>query len=1553
MSRSETPTFDFRQAAARQFNDRPTLRQVASEQLLSVLLAELPWLAFVTPALATADPLMLDSPDPSTAHWTTQRLLDRVLQGLLDPQPLSVEPLPDGRHYNLALAASHRFAGSNSPFDSRQLSGLSNALNALTAQLPQRFREAQLRYWSSQGSAGVSRDRWLQLLLKTALLRGLSFQDLDEHERACIRGVIRGGSDQPSAFFVQVTVDSAARQYEELLCNLLVLGEWDERQVILWCAPSGVVRSFASLTAFERALRDDLAQRYAFERMSWQRLPVEGNVFAQQVAVMLDTMFNAVDRLRYGGLKDIAALEQCFARLSDPASWFVRYENDTGAVTPPPGLLASSAQASFACVAALVQIATYHLDSNGIAALQGVQSLHEFACQRLAERIREEHAEECSPDDILVDLYLARGMPGGAATGTGGGEPLVFAGSRTLSELAIGNLAALGGASIRQVRRRDGGNVGQWMNAESIRRLVADVDIGGRYPAYVANRLDDPGERAQRVRRFGREWRSTLLSSAVTGRLERKVSEAGLQCVVDFCAGHVDPAEPRMMLFPLAFRRSATSRQPDRVRGMYILYCAEPSLVLLYRPLYGQDTLREYASLEALLEHARESKRLQDSIVEWMAPAARAIYQQGGLQEPHIATIGTDFFAAPATPEPARLSIGFWRNDLDQRLYAANRELLVELADEQSVSNSENRWQTLTQGAWLLFDVATLLVRGPAAGVAWLVQLLASLNNDLQVLEQGEAFASSAAVADLLLNLCMTLLHARQPAPAVLPHEEPVDSSGFEGPAAQRGAFAEIAVAPVQAPAGSGDALAARAGRWLDFAWRGQNGFNGLPPARRQALLGMRSNVSLNGLEPLTTLDAQGLYRIGDIHYASLAGDAYRVERLPEGVRVVDSQGAPGPWLVRSDGVWRVDSALRLAGGMQRSSTRVRLANRFRELHEKISQLDLQVNDAMDRFGTQASQSLEAKGKLQGLELLRAKAAAEQSLGAQEGESASIQALLQRYDERIAQLEQDALTQRDQSIQQLETAASVEKTILGLLATIKEPKYASERVKDGWDAIIAQHEQSVRAGLIRNSDFIVDELWNLADYQQLAELQKGLDGQLIAQVPEPYRQLRRRLETVVGLQERMLLAQQQLDEVLTDTPDDFEVAVAPQPTRTVAQVIALRRFNTVQLRFQQVLHLADLALHLDSGSGASTLAAYREELTGLGLRSAADAHGDLVASNLPAADRIVILQEAWDEYTAALLNSDRIGKEGGQLIDPVMIERYREHVGRLKLDAGSRLVDAIRELDGASASDKRSPYPVSSEPQRLVRNGQGQLLIGNEVEVKSQRLVQVRESLSGQVLATFEQVDGEWREREGELRPLADEPPPEDLSMWVQSLLDASDSVREKAKAYVENDIKGTLLGQLFDQQLGKLGQAASVVRDAGGNDALLKALERDEDALRAERKLRLTTLYTDTSYPGAEALRFLHDEGLITVEYGERRTMQDGSAFDEYKVLRLPSRRNLWAAHFHLRAPDAYAQDFTVGHLKTWSQRRLSSRLAAGAGQRLHRGKLTLEQARGIIPFT
>ncbi|MEN5305216.1 DUF6543 domain-containing protein [Pseudomonas sp. TWI628] len=822
MTRSQVPVFDFRQAVARQFDDRPTLRQVASAQLLRVLLAELPWLAYVTPALTTADPLTLDSPEPSGNYWTTGPLVDRILQALLDPQPLSFEPLADGRHFNLGLTGAYLFAGSTSEFDTRQLSGLSSALNQLVEELPQRFCEAQLEYWRAKGSAGVSRDDWLQLLLRISLLRSLPLQGLASEEQACIRGVLHGGDDQPPVYFVQARLTSAALQHDPMQCQMLVCGEWDEREVILWCAPSGAVRSFDSLSAFGLALRDELAQVYAFEQMSWQRYPAYGNVFAQQVSLLLDSLLQRIERARYRDIKDLAALEQRFSVLSDPSPWFEVYQDDTPAVKPPPGLRGSVAQDSFACSAALLQIALYQLDSGGVAALEGIQSLNDYARQKLVAQIRADHGADSSPDELMFDLYLARGVPGGAATGTGGGEPLVFAGSKTLTEFAIGNLASLKGASIERIYLRSGGEVPPWLDAKAARALVSKVDIGSLYPAYVAAQLDDPARRADRVKRLGGEWRAALLATAITAKLDGKIREPGLQCVVDFCAGQVDADTPRMTLMPLAFKRSATSAQTDTVRCMYILYCAEPSLALLYRPLFAQDTLREYSSLSALLEHVRESKILQDSILDWMEPSVRAIYDHGGFSEPHISAIGIDPYVQPVRAQPAKLAISYWRNDIDEKLYAANRDLLLILADEQSVSNAESRWQILCEGAWLLFDVVTLALRGPVASVAWLVQLLASLQHDLEALERGDEFDRAAATADLMLNMSMVLLHARQPAQQS-PRPELPSAAAVEGPEAQRGAFAEIAVAAQEVAPASGEALP---GPWLDHAYRGRGGVN-------------------------------------------------------------------------------------------------------------------------------------------------------------------------------------------------------------------------------------------------------------------------------------------------------------------------------------------------------------------------------------------------------------------------------------------------------------------------------------------------------------------------------------------------------------------------------------------------------------------------------------------------------------------------------------------------------------------------------------------------------
>lgn len=1556
MTPSDASTFDFKRAAARQFAARPTLRQVVSDQLLTLLRTELPWLAYVQPALPSADALMLDSPDPSTPYWSTQPLVDCVLQAMLESRFLDLEPV-EGRHYNLGVLEPYRFAGSHSAFDTRQLSGLSEPLNDLIEQLPQLFCEAQLGFWASAGSTGASRDHWLQLLLSTALLRGLPLQGLDAQEQACIRGLIRGGADQPTASFVQVQLTQGLRESEQLLSHLLVTGEWDERQVVLWCAPSGEVRGFASLAAFALALRDDLAQRYSFDAMSWQLYPVEGNVFAQQVSALLDTLFTQVDRVSYRRLKDVAALEQLFAQISDPAQWFDSYPDDTPAVKTPPALWTSSGSDSVAFRAGLLQLAVDQLDAEGVGAMDGILSLNDYTRQRLTEQMQTAHAQAISPDDLLIEFFVALGIPGGAGTGAGGGEPVAFEGSKTLTEFAIGNLGTLSGASIRRIRRADGTAAPAWLDANAANRLVSQIDVGGNYPAYVARLLDDPLQRAQRIKRFCREWRDALRFSALGAKLDGKITEAGLQCVIDFCAGHFDPQTPRMTLMPLTLRRQPHSRQQDLVRGMYVLFCAKPELVLLYRPLYLQDTLREYSTLAALLAHIQESTLLQASILDWLNPQVRHIYDHGGFLEPHITSIGIDPSSLPERPEPPVIEPVFWATAIDEKLYNANRDLLIELAGMQSTSNAERRWETLSQGAWLLFDVVSLALRGPVASVAWLVQLISSLENDLLALEQGGEFDRPAAVADLLLNLSMVLLHARQPASHPGTAGTAPDVSAFDGPAPQRGAFTEVSVAPFGGRAAAIGELAALPQRQLDFSWRGNQGFNWLAPEQRQALRTLRTGVLLPGSALQVTGETAGLYQVDGRLYAAMDADAYRVELIDGSVRVVDGKGGYGPWLSHAQGVWRVDGSLRLLGGMKRS-TRKNLADSFRKYHTTVVKLNEQVTAASQRF-TQVGASITDLGeKVTRLEALLERERGRLTVAVTDSEQAASRAIITTYETRQAEWEAQSRSKRNEAVELVEGIVRDCQEILRTINTMFEPKYARERLP-GVEAGLTEQRREVQLSLIRNSDFIFNELWELAEYQELTTMQQRLHGRPVQQVLEAYQAYRRQLEGVVAFQDRMLAAFEHLDELLVDVPGEVIISNAPEPqSLTVDAFIAKRTFSTVQFRFHQVLNLADLALHLDSIDGQRTINVFREELSGLSLRNAGGAHGELDFANLPLEDRITILQEAWDEYAAALVNSLRIRETGEALIDVSMLDRYRTELEKLKRDAGRRLVALIKEQEGARAPDARLPYIISSEPQRAMRNAEGQILIGKkELDAEGQEVYQVRDPFNNSVLVTFDWRDGQWHERGREPAPAEPEIAATDTAFRMQALLDENDQLLLKADEYVVNDLKGTLLARLFDLQIDKLGQAATILGEEGANATLIRRLEVASDQMRSQKNLKLTMLYTDTRYPSADALRFLHEQNLIKVEYvAPRQVMANGSTFDEYKIMRLAqpgaaSGRPLWAAHFHMPAADALARDFTLGHLKTWSQRRLSGR-EEGSTQRVHRGKLTLEQARGIIPF-
>lgn len=1554
MSRPTTSlsALDFKQAVALQFADRPTLRQVAAQKILQLVVEHYPVIGAIQPPLIDAEPLRLIIPQ-SANSGVQQSLVQVVLQAVLDASVLNLERVNDGVH-GLFPAAPHRFEGSGD-HEFFAIEGMSDAFNALVLELPYHFQQAQVDYWHGESSSGVSRDRWLQQTLKSALLRNLSLQGLDSQQQECIHGLLKGGAERPAVFTVEVQLETDGEPFLKMLPNLLVIGEWDERTVVLWCAPSSVVKCFDSLDSFASALGDELAGQYRFESMSWNRFELEGDVHSQQAALLLDAMLGSVQRLRYSTLADVAKLEQAYAALCDPSQWFI--ENYFAVIDvnaePPPGLLKASAGDSFAYQCALFDLALTQAESKGRSALDNLLDLHSFASQCLREQLLADYPDEANylPDDLNLTLTVARGIPGGAGAGVGGGS--IETRTMTLTQFAIGNLSSLQGATLTAIEHREGQLIMAWMNINYVKSLVEQVDIGGRYPHYVAQKLDDPINREQRVSCFAREWRSSLLFSALAAKVDGSLSEGGLQCVADYCAGRVDRNVPAITLMPLAFKREPTASQADLVHGMYVFFSVQPTTVLLYRPLYAKAPLMEFPSLEAMLVAIRQTGALQDSILDWVAPDARSVYDYGGFSEPHLGRPIIDTSLLPEAVQPASLALQFWGLNVDAKMYSANRDLLVELADRQSVSNTESHWALLTEGAWLLFDVATLLVRGPVATVAWLVQAIRGVQSDFSALTQGNHFEKSLAVVDLILNLGMALFHVHLPRRELPVFGRLPEASDMDGPRRQGPGYGPVALTPTQGKVGLPGALSEQRATQLDFTWRGGNGLNMLAPVQRETLLAMRSAVPLNGLKPLGSGSARGLYLVEGRYYVALAGDTYAVQRSAEGVHVVDGQGHPGPWLSFEWNGWRVDGGLRLRGGMPKSRRQIQEeANRkqLEENREREAGLARRHNELAQQFS-------------------------------------KLKAFLAAKDAQIEALENE-VEPDDLKVAELAGLKSLRKlTNLKVVYALKpliengftHDKVVSDiakmsRLEPILADVIGEQRSSIRQELIDNCSVFYNELATIINNEGVDKLAEAvaIRPESEAEV-EQYRHFLVSLEKVVGWETDLVELSRTFDVLLEDTLKDNsivfkgEAGTKANKNREVGEIIARRREAAVDLDVRLLLDLAELSLDRLASVDASVLEQYHNYLAGESLTSAGTAHGDLAGSGLALTEQIEVLNGIVEAYDETLVLVDYLHTLGGAAIKSDKLQLYKAELSSLKNAAVSELSQAVREQELEMPRLPRpSLYAARGGKRRLVRTQRGRSVLAEEFEVDGVAVVQQRESRTGRVLKQFHQQGNEWVE--------AVSPPVEEVAPPVASKNPAAD--RSRARTLIgEVDAVITLAHQYSpDQPLGlssvieghteKMHETLASLSLSSPDDELSEELDSNIRRLSNARRDMLISLYLNTKHPTANSLRFLHQERRITIESAVRRKALSASDFlDVYEVRRLAEHGQakgdgLWEAHFHYPSIDTPARQFSKGHLKVWWQRKLGREAqlrAAGAGKELleiYRSELRLPDVEGIIPF-
>ncbi len=1545
------PVFDFKAAVASRFSDRPTLRQVASRQILALLQLHHPALSRVEPALVNADSLQLLTPHPSEPHWTRQALVDAVLRKILDGSELTTAPV-NGRYYGVTLAPPHRFAGSDDDHEYLQLA--ERDFDGLLEALPMHWSQAQVDYWCADIEPGVSRDAWLQLQLKQALLRNLPLQLLDAQERDCVLGLLGSAGGQPAVFAVELEWQQDARVYHEIQPCLLLLGEWDERQVVLRCAPSGIVSRFDSLDDFALALRDELAERHAFTHLTWHRYPLEGNIFAEQTALLLENSLARVQAIPYRQLADVEALEQTYAASSDPSCWFVDgYCVANDAQLPmPPGLQAGPAVTRFAYQGALFDLALDQAQSGGERALEGIADLREYTRAQLREALLQAYPDQPidDSDDVMLDLNVAAGVPGGAAVGTGGGEPLVPVKAISLSEFAIGNLGALQGAVIAGIHYRDGSsNLPEW-GADELRALVTRVDIGGNYPTYVATAMDDPSTRAKRVRYFAREWRQTLLFSALSARLDGRLSDAQLAAVSLCCRAPGGQAQACSIL-PLAFTTHGAGKRYDQVMGMYIVFCASPAAVLLYRPLYGQDALMAFPSLAALEAEVRQSAPLRESVLCWMSEQAQMFYHSDLSADSRLLHLGIDPLLLP---EPAKLALRLWRVDVDERLYLANRDWLVELARRTATSSAQSWWSMLGRAAWLLFQTFTPLLRGPVALVAWLAQSIVALRGDLSAVQEGNEFERSAAVVDLVLNAGMALLHGGLPTLKVGLPSTPLIHAG--SPQA-------FQVIPEQGKVGIPGGTDAWQTQRLDFSWRGNQGLNWLTSQQRQRLSSLRSEVLVNGLQPLETGPARGLYAVDGQYYATLEGSVFLVRLLDEEVRVVGPLGDFGPWLSWSDDAWRIDGGLKLRGGMPRErlqAMRAAKAERFEDLYQQYRDLAVRNNTLSTEEGRYCKLLDTTEQRLQAL-----------------------QAVVEPNESTIQALEQTRTAvslAREKVVQVQERAIENAKAYLSVVTEIVDLNvYGHVAVRGAAQAtelrttsrLYTEQRDPMYQDLIKEYAEYDQQMTRLIESQVLDELSRGIVGR--PRSPEEiqrYVHFKTVQERVLPWSSRLLRMSREFDDHLARALRDDSILFKDRAGVRISKDAELRRldglrhWSTREQGFRLLFDLAEASIDRLGGSDGDTPGQYFEYLGNDGLKSATLTHGYLLDSDGSLSERIDALSEVLDVYEQAAVMSAYLKRFGGPVIRQGWLLEYQQVLENVTASAKLELAQAIRERELQMAPPPRVSMPARHAARRLVKSAHGRAVVGEQAQVDGIWQVQQTDPRTHAVIKTLHQRGGEWLEEAAvsQARPRPDNLDLPALRRRAQALIDQVDEVTRLADRYARQD-EPLGLATVLEQQVDKL-QACQIELPRQGRDEILqRGLADAIERLQATRRDRLTTLYLERPHPTAQGLRFLFEQQQVAIRrVGERKALSAGDYLDVYEVRRVsaPGRpgSGLWEAHFHYDSATAPARQFLKGHLKLWSQRKLGRKAqlaAAASGNELlaiYRGELRLEQVEGVIPF-
>ena len=1563
------------EAVQAEFSDRPILASVALKQFSRALDNRYPGLNIDVLTTSLNSPnWVADTAEaaPRIDGYSTRPLFEIMLQAMTASADLlftSEHYLSDGQNRRIALSM-------------REVEDL---LRRLPDVMMAAMQQSLTDYWNEPTVDGSPRWQWLSDVLRSAVLVSMgplaSAEFLDAAQADTVLQVLHCpvkedrlklyGTDCTRVFLMDLHTRTGRNHSAHLAVDLLAVRTVGPTEVVLAISASGVIEAYDSLQAFADAEADKWGRRREIDALRLQPYESYGDVFVTQAQALLN---NQLEGLNFFGSfvgQDLGVLEERFARLTDLAPHLLKqnpgvyeqrlYSEVSGQL--PDWLIDASPSQAQAYSRYLFRLGALQQASKGQAYNHDIPGAEQFARDTLQAHMAV-YGEVVDPD--LIDITQNRNEDGllviiGPATGR------LVAETRSLTQRALSNLAGVPFLAS-EFKRRDGSPAPAWMNLDTVRALISAADIGKAYPAEIRRRLlDDPSERTARQSLFAGQLRIQLPMLALENciRDQSGFSDAGYRCVA--AALEQDPQARRvsgqaMVARSLAFEADVSNdRHP--VSNMFLFGPDDASTGphVLYRPLYPEPLL-EFASLQALMaeivgDKARGTREqgisVQNSILDWMTPEGRRMFGNDGFVEPHPVGVlfGTELLAS----HPARFALTALEGDITGHLYTANAEVLAQLADEETVSNAEHRWNTLKQlgeGVFNgLLNAALPFVSGPIAAVGWLLTLETSVLQALEPLATGDAEPASGLLYNLLINLAVAVLVHR------LAPSTGASVEAFE----HHSTVARPGVVPLSAsiksPIGPGAANAIR-DSVLDFS-------TPVSADSRQLLERFLSTTQAGRGAVVAAAAPQGVVVVDGRWYvqvpARLRGYGWaNVEPAENGnVVVLDHLGQRIDGLQLShlgQGRWEIAPEMRVRGGgpgMSRylsdvfadsalRARRAEIALKVRKLQARQPEIQASIAQALE-----IGQAAHRKGQLLANEIARQTEAIEAATGSEKQRLLEERVVMRK---KLHAIDIDYKKKARVYINGYLDQSRLGEEIANLLA--KDPDYQREAILENLQQLVACYG-AIDENLIKVSavwwelGLSVRSLFPLAfeqrtvitdvPYSVLLEARK----RVINAFPERIR--------ISGLLEQSMSDLEALDRSTRKGLLQRTGHLSPE-TQRIKAILDEREKTTDWLILHELMCLRGAL------AGDAALVPSLAEVAGLeGLgkaRLGAVTDGVLrvrATQGFDAGERVELLQDAINVYNDAQLMAANLRKVGDRssYVAQVFLEKFLEALARMRAIAEAELGESISEDIQHTSDDQEEPAAVAQPAkktrkrirrpnERLIKTAEGFRVgdVQSSSDSEPEETVVVQDGATEQQIIFYKDKDQDiYRQRQqAPAEPVLPTAPAPGLQLLLgkaEKMLEElplllanykKDASRYREPASLEDRFlsqakKFTDLAQQVNSAMQALkgaerGKAVKVFQDLGNAGRTLT---------REGRKLRIEL--TKQLPPNAGSFEYLLGEREVRIEnplWTDKSTSTQADFLLEYEIFdngSRGSRKVLWYAHFHGSA--RAIQRLTTGHLK------------------------------------